>query len=460
MLEEKKSEKLSKEKKMYRSAKVVTNCGIYSLYPSEDKKAWKWFRFNSKKNRGGKKDLATTAMKAGFAIKGPITNIGDARLYVETAIQKGLILLPGQDRPKIYGKDLILRDFVRDMMDPEGKLFSWLQGEPKTQIGITKFSSYTSAFKRHGYDVLSDKLKFVSATQEDIERFVRKLRELKKSENIISSCIQAIRKTYNYAIHELKITKVDPTENIKIVCKSESKRDLMRPYELTALLEELKAKAEHPDPRRKYSKAIYIATKLMIHTGMREGETRALKISQIEKVLSDKGENTKIYRIHIDSSWETKTRKSKSTKSGKPRDAYIWEDLAKDLIDLYNDKKSPSGLIFCSNSNPNQPFVKDCFEKYLYPALKKIGITEQQRERRKISVHSFRHFYITRSEAIASSFQWHKDIMHVTGHDTESAHSRYMQDNFFMAYRMAKLSRDLLKEDDLREIYKDALEDA
>ncbi len=47
--------------------------------------------------------------------------------------------------------------------------------------------------------------------------------------------------------------------------------------------------------------------------------------------------------------------------------------------------------------------------------------------------------------------------MNTTGHDTKSAHAKYMHDNFMVAYRMAKLSRDLLAEDDLREVYKDAI---
>lgn len=442
-----------------RAIKTTSNCGVYSLYPSDDGKSWKWLRFNSRKNRGGLKDLATLAKKAGFAVNGPITNIGDARLYVETAIQKGILLLPGQEKPQISGQDLFLRDFVRNTMDPKAGLFSWLQGNPDTRdIAITRFSSYESSFRLHGYDVLPAKLKFLEATHDDIERFIRKLRENGESDDIIRNCLQAVRKTYSYAIHELKIASQDPTEKIKVKCRNnKSKRDLLRPHELITLLKELKDRAEHPSSRKKYAKSIYIAVKLMIHTGMREGEVRALKISKLERVLSDKGEQTKIFRIRVDSSWETKTNQPKGTKSGKPRDIYIWEDLAEDLIDLYNDKKSPSGLIFCSASNPDKPFVKDCFESYLYPVLDKMGITEEQRTQRLISVHSFRHGYITYIEARASSFQWHKNIMTVTGHDTESAHSRYMQDNFFMKYRMATLSRDILKEDDLREIYKDAL---
>ena len=189
---------------------------------------------------------------------------------------------------------------------------------------------------------------------------------------------------------------------------------------------------------------------------MREGEVRALRISKLERVQSDKGEPTKIFRIKVDSSWETMTQRLKSTKSEKPRDVYIWDDLAQQLIDLYNEKKSPQGFIFCCATNPNKPFVKDCFEDYVYPALREMGISDEQRQERKISMHSFRHFYISRSEALVF-YQWHKDIMDTTGHDTETAHAHYMQSNFMLAYRLAKLSRDLLKEDDLREIYKDAL---
>ncbi len=445
-----------------RAKRTTTNCELFSLYPSPDGKFWKWFRFNSQKNRGGKKDIALIARKAGFIINEPITNVLDARMYVETAIEKGLLQVPGSDpldgMKNAY--NIKLRNFVIKMMDPEGELFNWLQGDPKTKIGIRRFKSYASSFRLHGYGALPDNLKLVEATREDIERFIRKMRSSSCSDDIVSNCFQSVRKAYLYAIKELKIVRNDPTEGIRITYTSNSERDLLRPYELIELLENLKQKAENSDgSKRSYAKSIYVAVKLMIHTGMREGEVRALRISKVERLLSDKKEPTKIFRIRVDSSWEEMTQSLKPPKNGKARDVFIWEDLAKLLFDLYEENKSPTGFIFCCLTNTSIPLVKNNFTDYVYPALKEIGISKEKRLERKITMHSFRHFFITRAEAM-SSYLWHKEIMVTTGHETETAHSVYMQYSFIAAYYMACLSRDLLKEDNLKEIYQDAIVEA
>lgn len=434
--------------------RTTTNCGLFSLCPSPDGKAWKWFRFNTRKDRGGRKDIATIAKKAGFDVVGSITNLGLARLYVETAIEKGLVALPGQE-----GKEsgsLILRDFVKKMMNPNGDLYIWLQGDPETKIGLRRFGSYVSSFKLHGYNALPETLKLIDTRQEDIERYIRKIRSTGVSDDVVNNCLQAVRKSCRYAVQELKAIKNDPTEGIKVTYKSNSRRDLLRPYELRELLSVLEQHAQEKSTTRTYAKSIFVAVKLMIHTGMREGEVRALRISKIKRLLSDRKEQTRIFRITVDSSWDDTTKTIKSTKSEKPRDIYVWEDLAQLLIDLYNDTKSPQGFVFCCLTNPSVPFTKNSFTDYVYPALREIGISDEQRKERKINIHSFRHYFTTHMEALTSC-QWHKEIMVTTGHDTESAHSNYIQDDFLIAYCMAKLSRDLLNEDMYREIYKDAI---
>lgn len=445
---------------MPKKTKTTTNCGLFSLYPSDDGKNWKWFRFNARKNRGGLKDIATIAKKAGFIVTGPITNLVDARSYVESAIEKGVLALPGQDSKA--GSVLLLRDYVKKMMDPKEPLFEWLQGDPKTQIRLRRFQSYGSSFKCRGYDLLPEDLKLVEATHDDMERFVRKLRSNGASGDVISNCIQAIRKTYKYAIEELKITKNDPTEKIKVAHKNESKREILRPYELRELLSVLESHAKEQNSVKSYAKSIYVAVKLMVHSGMREGEVRALGISKIERLLTDKGEQTKIFRIRVDSSWDDTTKTIKTTKSGKARDVFIWEDLAQILIDLYNDVKAPSGLIFCCLTNTSIPLTKNNFTDYVYPALEEIGISKEERTKRRLDIHAFRHWFTSTAEAL-SNFQnqfWHQQLMGEIGHESEAVHSRYMQEGFMKAYCLAKLSRDLLKEDDYREIYQDALLDA
>ena len=130
-----------------KAKRTTTNCELFSLYPSPDGTFWKWFRFNSQKNRGGKKDIAIIARKAGFIVNEPITNVLDARMYVETAIEKGLLQVPGSD--PLGGMknacNIKLRNFVIRMMDPEYYLsseppISFLRATLFLDISKTKYT--------------------------------------------------------------------------------------------------------------------------------------------------------------------------------------------------------------------------------------------------------------------------------------------------------------------------------
>ena len=431
----------------------TTNCGIYSLYPSDDKKAWKWFRFNgTSADRGGKKDIATYARLAGFVIDGPITNLPHAKMYVDEAIRQKKVELPGAKKSQTDNP--VLRDYVRVLMNPESELYSWLQGDPKSAIGLKRFKSYCSSFKLHGYDALPEDLALLNTTTDDIKAYLRKVRIKKNSEEVEFNCLQAVRKVFNYAIEERRILKEDPTKGITVHRKKRIDREILLPEELRELLSVLKKESESAD-NRSYSKRIYVAVNLMIHTGMRSGEIRALRIGKVTRVFFRK-KPSKIFRIRVDSNWDDGTKSVKATKTDKPNYTYIWEDLAQMLFELYDEHLNPNGFIFPSD-NPEMPIDKSIFYDYVYPALGRIGISDDERIERNIDIHSIRSFYITQAEALDKIRNGHKDIMESTGHVTESAHSRYIQRSFLSAYRMACLSRDLLKEDDLEEIYKDSL---
>ncbi len=458
------------------------NCGLYTLIPSEDGKYWEYFRFTPKGaaagRRGGKKSLTKLARKTHYDIDEgitlPITNLHVAQDCVDRAIQAGLF------EDAICGntpddKNPILRDFVLEMMDPHAKLFEWLQGDPKTKIGIKRFKSYASSFRVHGYDSLPDNLTLRQADKDDISDFMRNVRihidnvrieKAKKNPNskqrtsndAENNCLQAVRKSYLYAMEGLKIVNSDPTEDIRVIAKKRIERDILLPEELRALLDELRLYSR-TEPNRPYSYKMYVLCSLLTHSGMREGEARALRIEKISRVYvrrKKKEKPTRFFKIRVDTNWDDETKALKSTKSDEAHNVYIWEDLAKELIDLYHTHENPLGLIFSSNSDFTRPVDKSVIYDYVYRAMRAIGISDAERRERNIDMHSIRAFYITQAEALAMN-QRHREIMKETAHRTEAAHSRYIQHSFLSAYQLARLSRDLLKEEDLEEVYKDAL---
>lgn len=427
----------------------------FSIYPTSDGTAWKSFRFNADvANRGGMKSIAEAARRAGYIITDPITNKLKAIEYVKAAISKGIIKKPQKNTTS--GPNPVLRDFVRDLMQSDSKLFKWLQGDPRTAIGLKRFKSYCSSFKLHGYDALPAELTVSEATKDDMKSYLRTVRSETKSEEVEFNCLQAVRKTYSYAKDELRIAEFDPTEGLKVKRKSRIEREILLPDELRALLAELELEAaSDTESRRAYSKRIYVAVWLMVHTGMRGGEIRALRIEKVKRLYHLK-KPTKIFKLRVDSNWDDGTQSIKPPKNNKPRPVYVWEDTAKMLLDLYDEHRNPNGFIFPGNLNPERPIDKSLFYDYVYRAMRTIGISDDERVERHIDMHSIRSFYITQAEAIAM-YQHHKEIMDNTGHLTEAAHSRYVQYTFLKAYHMACLSRDLLKEDEMEEVCKDAL---
>lgn len=431
-----------------------TNCGAFSIYPAQDGNSWKVFRFHSDGPGRGRRSIEKAAISAGFKIDGPITNARLARQYVDEAIRLGVVEVPQKNSSS--GPNPVLRDFVRDLMKPDSKLFSWLQGDPKTAIGVKRFRSYCSSYKLHGYDALPADLTISKATNDDMKSYLRNVRSNTKSEEVEFNCLQAVRKAYSYAKDELKIVRSDPTAGLKVKRKPRIEREILMPDELRALLDELRRESEADlDSARTYSKRIYVAVGLMVHSGMRGGEIRALRVEKVKRLYHLK-KPTKIFRIRVDCNWDDGTQSLKPPKNGKPRSVYVWEDTAKMLLDLYDEHRNPNGFIFPCNLNPERPIDKSLFYDYVYRAMRTIGISDDDRDERNIDIHSIRSFYITQAEAIAM-YQHHREIMDTTGHLTEAAHSRYVQYTFLKAYHMACLSRDLLKEDEMEEVCKDAL---
>ncbi len=434
---------------------TFTNCGEFTIYSNKSRTAWETMRFHHVVGgkRGGVKSLDSLAKKLGYSMESPITNINDAKRIIEEAIQKNIIEVPVSDTEKnaFHPERESLKSFIENYAIKSDVLFTWLNSYQKKKISPKAFEKYTSSYNRHINDkALSPTITLENASESHIRAMMSYLRTKGCSEAVVHNCIMLVRKTYLYAIKGLHLPLTDPTAELFTIEKPKVNRDLYKKFELRALLTELESRTSIPS-FGSYHKRVYVATKLLIHTGMRLGELRALTIDKVNRLVDDNGKKTKIFKITIDSTWDDCTKTVKPPKNEDIRTIFVFDDLAKMLIDLYEENPEKNGFIFWKDGSKTEPIEKGIFYDYVYAALEAIGIDKAERKRRHLNIHSFRHFFTTEFEALATF-----KAKGITGHRSDKAHKNYLHYSFIEAVNFARLSRDLLAEiedEDLKDVY-------
>lgn len=160
------------------------------------------------------------------------------------------------------------------------------------------------------------------------------------------------------------------------------------------------------------------ASLVAMTTGLRQGEIRALRASDI-------GED----RIFVRHNWEN-TDGLKSPKNGYTREVpllpKVRSALNRLLLQNPHKKVVDEKFIFWG-SLPDKPIVENLILEGFKDALVKIGITEEERKRRNIVFHSWRHFYGTelskkvniRQTQLALGHMTSAMTKHYTDHKTE-----------------------------------------
>jgi integrase len=154
------------------------------------------------------------------------------------------------------------------------------------------------------------------------------------------------------------------------------------------------------------SRLHYVLNKLAVCTGMRHGELLRLW-----------GEF--VFETYIDVCAQYNRYGYGDVKTHKPRNIPIPAGLRRDLETLMGD--NGQGYLFSVNGGESPVTRKQVYQA-LYEALANIGIDEEQRKKRNLSMHGWRHFFNT--TLLMANVSDNK-VMSLTGHTTEKMKKHY-----------------------------------
>lgn len=140
--------------------------------------------------------------------------------------------------------------------------------------------------------------------------------------------------------------------------------------------------------------ATHIAINMLAMAGgLRQGEILALKVADL-----------RADEVRVNHSWDRKAKQLGLPKNGKPRTVPLSEPVMAMLRTIadQNGAKTREGFLF-PNKRFNGPLDHKVLLGRLYAAMRKIGISEEDRRNNNITFHSWRHFNVTymRSEEIS-----------------------------------------------------------
>jgi integrase len=198
----------------------------------------------------------------------------------------------------------------------------------------------------------------------------------------------------------LKYISVSPAEKIKKLIAHNKEVQILRPDEVQKLFS--------GDWNKIWdSYDVYIFNKIAACTGMRLGEITGLKGEHIHKD-----------HIHICTQYSKKYG-LRPLKTKDARNIPITEYLYEELITLA--KKNNDGFVF-SDSCGKYPFSRNKIYKETGSAFDKIGIDSEERKKRGIAVHHWRHFLNT---ALLMANISTLKVQKVTGHKSLSMTKHY-----------------------------------
>jgi len=256
----------------------------------------------------------------------------------------------------------------------------------------------------------------------DIEKWILHLKEnTSLSDSTINHCLKTLKVMLNEA-ERLGRIDVAPTRRVANIVEENRKRGILTLQEARELFNENRIE-------ELWDNNIYHFTCNMVaaSTGRRQGEILALKNKFVHEQY-----------IEIKHSYG-RLSKLKSTKTKDTSDVPIPRKTSFYLQRIKGE--NPEGYVFALEDD-SRPYSGKAATLALYKALKRIGIGEEERKRRNIDFHSWRHFFnnICRARNIPDS-----KIQSVIGHKTMKMTENYTTFNIDDYMEIVKVQEELFQ---------------
>lgn len=229
--------------------------------------------------------------------------------------------------------------------------------------------------KNHALPYLEDSglaaLPLTSVTPGHIEALMRYLSEAGNSANVVNSTRKAIGKAFAEA-ERLELIDTNPFRKVRKIPNAPPARELFTDEELARFFEVAKN-----------AERVYWVCELARTTGMRVGEIAGLEIGDIFD-----------HHIHVCHNWQ-KREGVKKPKCRIVHDVYLLSTVRAGLLSLYEKNPHKNNWIFYGKHD-RSPLDIAYIEEWFNETCVAIGIPTEERRRRLLTFHAWRHWYTTK----------------------------------------------------------------
>lgn len=330
-------------------------------------------------------------------------------------------MIPAEVADKCYealNPDCTLKlcEFLRNFWDPEKSEYIKNKRAHKKACGDYHCKEMRGMIDRYWLPFFGEGFTVGELTEQYLEDF---LQELATFRHLKGATINHARTCGATGLKWLKnkgIIKFNPMANVEAFSKSDSvQRGIPSEKEIRALYE-----------LDWDSEVMYLAFNLSAFSGLRPGEISGLQVRDIDP------DNDLITIRH---SWH-RTGYLKSTKTNLVRKVPVAHNIIIRL--LVQAQRCPvaseDSFVFWSSALIDKPFLPQYYDDGFFEALRRIGVSEEERRERNIDFYSLRHFCATYLANMTDM----RNVQAVLGHTTPAMTKHYadhMTDEHFNTIR-------------------------
>ncbi len=291
---------------------------------------------------------------------------------------------------------LSFSDYARDFYDYEKS--PYIQG--KLSRGFTysrTCADAKSSFIRNEAIPYFKDVPISLISPKDIEGFIAHLKSAGIKNSTLNGKIKALRQVFRYALrmHDIGF---DPTTEIMLFRNDTEEKGTFTEKETQALF----GQADSLEGYWNGDKSAYTMNLLALQTGCRLGEIQALRVKDVQDGC-----------ILVSRSWNEKYGIG-TTKTGKNRIIPVSDGMKNRLL-LIMWGKGDDDFLF-GNRDGKRPVARSRIYASFRSALAKLGIDDEERIRRNLSFHCWRHTFASR---LANANVPELYIRRLTGHSSE-----------------------------------------